>query len=291
MKLNMLTLNSNLNFGDRVNKIFWEKLADKTIYFDSNENHFVTTGSILCLVNNKSHVFGTGFISEYGDMGGGQFESHLSRLICKPHLISAVRGPLTRDKILGFDIDCPEIYGDPLMLMPCLYEPCDVNKTELQKTVGIIPHYVDSNSDNLKQLSRALELNHLKVKHIDIRVGENYKQLINQISSCEYIISSSLHGVIMGIMYHKKTIFMEFSDLVLGDGFKFQDFFESIGVKYSNTNIYKEDCLNNIIHVDYDKVSQTTLSLISAIPFCSHTQKQQLINKFIKFHNANIPQT
>ena len=43
-------------------------------------------------------------------------------------------------------------------------------------------------------------------------VGENFKKLIDEINECKYIISSSLHGVIMGLIY-KKTIFLEFSKM------------------------------------------------------------------------------
>ena len=91
--------------------------------------------------------------------------------------------------------------------------------------IGIIPHYIDKNNKNYKLLKTKLEKKEYIVKYIDIEVGNNYKKIIDKINNCKYIISSSLHGVIMGIIY-KKTIYVEFSDKVLGNGFKFEDFFK-----------------------------------------------------------------
>lgn len=80
---------------------------------------------------------------------------------------------------------------------------------------------------------------------IDILVGTNYKKIIDKILSCEVIISSSLRGVILGVIYKKKTVFTEFSDKVVENGFKFFDFFESLDINY-NVLKYDSDNLQTI---------------------------------------------
>ena len=281
-KINIKTLNC-LNFGDAINKLFWEILTNGTIYYNGNELHYLTTGSIMCLVDEKSIIFGTGFISQHGDIGGGDFKSTSNRKIKKPHSVIAVRGPLSRQKLLDFEIDCPENYGDPLLLMPCINYNClEINKN----IIGIIPHYIDKNNNNYKLLKKNLEKDKYVVKFIDIEVGSNHKKLIDDINSCKYIISSSLHGVMMGIVYKKRTIFVEFGDKVVGNGFKFQDFFKSININYKNINTYDTKILDNVINVDYKYLVSTGVKLISLIPFIETERKTELIDKYKKFYNT-----
>ena len=69
-------------------------------------------------------------------MGGGNFKSNSNKKNCNPYKIISVRGPLSRKKILDFGIECPEKYGDPLILLPCMYN----NYKKVDKDiVGILP--------------------------------------------------------------------------------------------------------------------------------------------------------
>jgi len=279
--MNIFTLVSS-NFGDGVNKLFWEYITQKKIYNNRSELHYITTGSIMCLINNKSIIFGTGFIANNGDLGGGNFHSTSSIKHHTPHKIIAVRGPLSRQKMLDFGIKCPENYGDPLILLPCL------NNSYLNiqdNIIGIIPHYIDKNNENYKLLKTNLEKKGYIVKYIDIEAGKNHKKIIDEINNCKYIISSSLHGVITGIVYKKKTIHVTFSDKVVGNGFKFEDFFKSINITYKNINKYDIGILDNIINVNYENLIKTGTKLISLIPFISSERKTELTIKYKKFYN------
>lgn len=200
-KINIYTFNS-LNFGDGINKLFWEKITEKKIINNNSNLHYITTGSIMCLVNNKSIIFGTGFIDKNADIGGCNFKSINNNIYQTPHSIIAVRGPLSRQKLLDFKIQCPENYGDPLILMPCIYN----NYKNIQNNIfiGIIPHYIDKKNENYNLLKKNLENKGYNVIYIDIEVGNDYKRFIDNINKCNYIISSSLHGIIMGIVYKKK---------------------------------------------------------------------------------------
>jgi pyruvyltransferase len=283
--LNINTLNSK-NFGDGINKLFWEYLTKNEIYKNTSEPHYITTGSIMCLVKNKSIIFGTGFISKDADLGANRkmnnFCSTSSIKHLQPHKIIAVRGPLSRQKMLDFNIECPENYGDPLILMPCLNN----NYTNIEDNIiGIIPHYIDKNNKNYDLLKTNLEKEGYTVKYIDIEVGANHTELINNINKCKYIISSSLHGVIMGVVYKKKTIFIEFSDKVIGNGFKFEDFFQSVNITYKKINTYDIGILDNIINVDNEYLIKTGIKLISLIPFISSERKLELTSIYKNFYN------
>lgn len=281
-KINIYTFNS-LNFGDGINKLFWEKITEKKIINNNSNLHYITTGSIMCLVNNKSIIFGTGFIDKNADIGGCNFKSINNNIYQTPHSIIAVRGPLSRQKLLDFKIQCPENYGDPLILMPCIYN----NYKNIQNNIfiGIIPHYIDKKNENYNLLKKNLENKGYNVIYIDIEVGNDYKRFIDNINKCNYIISSSLHGIIMGIVYKKKTIYIEFSKNVIGNGFKFQDFFKSINVNYKNINVYDVSVLDNIINIDYDYLLKIGRKLISLIPFINKERKDILTSKYNTFYN------
>ena len=88
--MNIFTLESR-NFGDGVNKLFWEYITQNKIYNNKSKLHYITTGSIMCIINNKSIIFGTGFISNNADIGGNNFRSTSSIKHHTPCKIIAVR--------------------------------------------------------------------------------------------------------------------------------------------------------------------------------------------------------
>ena len=200
--LNIQTHFGGGNFGDSVNQVFWNKLTRKKIINDKDSIHYLTTGSIMTQANNNSIIFGTGFISNDSDLGGNNYKSKSNKKNCIPQKIISVRGPKSRQKLLSMGLDCPENYGDPLILFPSIYTPKNLT---VKNKIGIIPHYVDFDSKKVKTLIKNLEKQNFDVKKINILVGEDYKKFIDEINECETIISSSLHGVIMGLVYKKKN--------------------------------------------------------------------------------------
>ena len=279
--MNIFTIKSK-NFGDGVNKRFWREIVKKEIVYNKEKEHYITTGSIMCLVNKNSIILGTGFISNKADLGGRKFKSQDNKKYVIPKKVISVRGPLSRKKLIDFSIECPENYGDPLILMPCIYSK---QKKIKENIVGIIPHYIDKNNNNILKIKEELEKNRYKVKIIDIFVGRRYNKLIDQINECKYIISSSLHGVIMGIVYKKKTIYTKVSNKVIGGSFKFQDFFKSININYEDKKDFSKEILNNTINVDYENLVKVGKNFISIIPFISEKRKKNLIKIYTEFYN------
>src|SRR5690606_24326373 len=100
----------------------------------------------------------------------------------KPRKVLAVRGPLTREYLLQRNIECPEIYGDPALLLPRYYQP----KIKKKYKIGIIPHFKEKNSALVKNLLQKNEFH-----FIDIQYFTNWENLIDEINSCEFILSSS----------------------------------------------------------------------------------------------------
>jgi pyruvyltransferase len=271
------------NFGDAVNPRFWKELTgNNNIESNKNKPHYITTGSIMCLVQTNSIILGTGFMYKDGDLGGGDWGATNNKKNVNPSNVISVRGPLSRKQLLKLNVECPENYGDPLILMPCIYNKR--SNVTLKFIIGIIPHYVDKNNENYKLLRKNLQNKGYIVKFIDIEIGDNYEKIIDEINCCTYIISSSLHGIIMGIIYKKQTIFVEFSNSVNGNGFKFQDFFKSIDINYKNQNIYDVNLLDNIINVDYKILQEVSKKLISVIPFIENDKKESLKQKIQLFY-------
>src|SRR3972149_3109980 len=192
----------SINFGDQLTKYIIEKLSGyKVIYCDhiNDCSRLMATGSILSEGNlDKSIIWGNGF-AWYADP------------VYKPLQILAVRGKLTRKKFIDSGINCPEVYGDPALLLPSIHNPLINKKYKL----GIIPHLID-----YEKVKWEYEGNNIV---IDLR--EPIETVINNILQCEKIISSSLHGIIVSQAYGIPTAWVKFSSKIIGDDFKFHDHF------------------------------------------------------------------
>lgn len=250
------------NWGDALNPILVRYMAGKNIipyneiFLYKNLNIYSVIGSVLGTFNkNNLVIWGSGFISAE------------SKIKIKPKKVCAVRGPLTRNLLLKQGISCPEIYGDPALLFPLFYKPSIKKHYKL----GIIPHYVDQENPMLQNL-----IDDPDVLYIDILSGI-YK-VVDDICKCEQIASSSLHGIIAADSYGIPSIWIKFSDDIVGDGFKFYDYFESVGRKKEKPLAIKDgmtsdDILNCVL--DYD-ISIDLVQLIEACPFMTENQINSL---------------
>jgi pyruvyltransferase len=91
---------------------------------------------------------------------------------------------------------------------------------------GIIPHYIDQKSDIVCSLKGD------DVLIIDINQAQSPATFVDQIHQCEVILSSSLHGIIISDSYTIPAYHVKFSDNVIGDGFKFRDYYASVKRPY-----------------------------------------------------------
>jgi len=167
-----------------------------------------TAGSILrhLRVADCATVWGSGIIS-----CGDRF--------ARPLQTFAVRGPNTRARMMQLGYDCPKVFGDPAILLPRFFSPSIGGNAD----VGIVPHYTDYNAIKARFLERP------SIKVID--VGQPVEQVISDICGCEHILSSSLHGLIVGHAYGLHAVRIKSEAELHGDGVKFDDYANGVDIE------------------------------------------------------------
>lgn len=188
-----------------------EKITHSDVFNVENPNlnyKVYSTGSVMRFTKSDSIVWGTGCI-EPGSIGE------------KPKKVYSVRGPLTRDELIKRGIDCPEVYGDPALLYPLIYNPKIVKKYKW----GIIPHYIEYDDPKCIKILKNLEKEGVKI--IDICAGE--EEFIDELLEVENVVSSSLHGLIMADAYNIPNARVNLSNKLIGGHFKFRDYYISVG--------------------------------------------------------------
>jgi pyruvyltransferase len=238
-----------LNFGDYLNFDLMSKLSQKKVEWVPNHYHdeyFMAVGSVLQLATDKTVVWGSGLISD----------RYLP--LASPREILAVRGPLTRGRLKHAKIKCPEIYGDPALIMPEIYFP----KIDKIYDLGVIPHYVDKKNKFFEQKFNP------NIKVIDIS-QPNFEGFINEVLSCKKIISSSLHGLIIADAYDIPALRIEFSKEVVGGDFKFNDYFLSVNRECKKAILIKENTeIKKLLDLNFSyKKSIDIKRLIEVSPF------------------------
>jgi len=246
------------NFGDAINPVLIRYLSGETPknvscrpwrklkQLITKEPVYFVVGSTLQWADRYSIIWGAGFISNRW------------KLRAKPQEIRAVRGPLTRKIIINQGLECPEIYGDPVLLLPRFYYP----KIKKKYKLGIIPHYIDKSHpllENFKNISDVLILD----------IEEDTRKFVRDVLSCECIASSALHGLILADSYGIPSTWIKLSDKVLGKGFKFRDYFASVHRQDKepvilNKHTKIEDILNSFKNYKIDIDLET---LLDSCPF------------------------
>ncbi|PZX09459.1 polysaccharide pyruvyl transferase family protein [Celeribacter halophilus] len=200
-----------MNFGDWIGPYLFNKMTGKRARLRKAKGpwsyQIFSCGSILSHIEapDKAIVWGSGALTECA-----QFE--------RPKKIFAVRGPMSREICLSQGYDCPEVYGDPGVLMPLFYKP---SKHERKVALGIVPHHTEF--DDLFEKFSGCE----GAKIVDVR--QPLETVISEISACKAIVSTSLHGVIISHAYNIPVAWAKFSGRLIGDEFKFKDYFLGVG--------------------------------------------------------------
>lgn len=210
-KVNLEYYDGEINLGETLSPVICNWMLEKAnIKLDKKvrrTKHLIALGSLLGEIGFfDATVWGSGIKSYY------QISALGKRKYFQKLDIRCVRGPLTKRALQDCGYKCPESYGDPAVLMPLIYN-AEVKK---EHKIGVVLHFQHN-----------LELPQ-DVKSVDIRTND-YKGFIDELLSCEKIVSSSLHAIILAEAYGIPAVF-------LGRGedfevFKYYDWYYSTGRK------------------------------------------------------------
>lgn len=196
------------NVGDALSGWLATKISGHRVRFTHyrwREPKVFVTGSIMSIADSTTTVWGAGIAWKDDKIDPR----------CR---ILAVRGPLTAARARSCGASCPDVFGDPALLMPRLYTP---PQPPYKRRLGIVPHLVDRN-----KVFKAFGHNPA-VQLVD--VTRTPERVADELSRCDAVVSSSLHGLILAAAYQIPFGWVEFSSGVVGDGTKFFDFYASIG--------------------------------------------------------------
>ena len=198
------------NLGDIVNPYIVEGLTGIPPRYAPRGAGLCAIGSVIKYARAGTPVWGSG-------------SPHAEDDLAPDADYRAVRGPLTRDLVLRNGGTCPEVYGDAAWFLPILYRP-EVARTH---RTGLILHFTHETAP--------LDIDPA-IRRIDIRrLGyDEIEAFLDEMLSCERIVSSSLHGVIIANAYGIPACLATVSGAeqqIHGDGIKFRDYYASIGVE------------------------------------------------------------
>lgn len=185
--------------------------------------HILGVGSILHHQNRKKAIaWGCGFIKGSNNFYGKN--------------VLAVRGQYSADRLVELGYPRIEIWGDPALLLPLIYQPKNIIR---KKNVAVVP--------NFSEYEKFEKLYGHKFDVIDLNT-DNIEGIIDLLCSYDYILSTSLHGLIISHAYGIPAIWIEDTVLV-GDSFhfKYRDYFSSVGIPYYEPFRDIEDILNSDI--------------------------------------------
>lgn len=194
------------NVGDLISPYLVERITKKRVRCVKTSvfPRLLGVGSILGSGSYNSYIWGSGSIN--GQLPDRQLD---------PKKIFAVRGKLTLALLESRYTVAENLpLGDPALLMPKFFTP----SSKFKFRVGIIPHYVDA--DQAKCL-----LTRCRSDFTVIDVRQDPEAFISKITECEFIFSSSLHGLILADAYGVPNRWIRFSDSIVGGFWKFLDYY------------------------------------------------------------------
>lgn len=167
--------------------------------------------------------------------------------------VIATRGPLSKELVEAAGHK-PVTCGDPVLLIPRFYKP----KTSPTVRFGILCSWVD-------HVEVAARFGHSVAV---LSASSPIEAVIDAIGSWEIVVSSCLHGLVAALAYGKPVLWVRFSDRMMGDGFKFRDFFASVGVDDPRC-VDLKDCadLRSGLRDVYDLTAPDTDELMTCCPF------------------------
>lgn len=270
------------NWGDDLNYYFLRELTRRPVVMYHNFKvaqwfhltNYLCIGTLLDAVNYSNAqtiVWGSGV--------SGQ-----ERSFVHPEKKMSIRGPKTKEFCDRYGVHCPEVYGDPALLLPLVYQPrrgvqCSIAASSVQEVqkasyrLGIIPHVVDLHHPVIEEIREKYTD---EILIIDLAHYKKWTDVIDQICSCEHILSSSLHGLIVSDAYQVPSCWIELTGKISGGHFKYYDYAASVNRSF-DTPFRIEKC-SDVADVvghsdsyfscaDSEKIKELQQGLIKVAPF------------------------
>jgi hypothetical protein len=220
----------------------------------SNKLPLKTAQLVSAAISGNVEVWGTGFISK-ATADNSFFRKKMN--------FHAVRGELSKrrvESILGHKIEA--VTADAGLLADLLVSPMKEKKYAL----GIIPHFREQTEPVFAELKDKFSNSTI------IDLMEDPISVIKKIASCEAIISSSLHGLIVADSYGIPNRWIVVSDKPKGDGFKYHDYYSAYGIDiepldHRNASTISINQIVDYYRIEPKMVNEKKALLIDCFPF------------------------
>lgn len=193
------------NFGDELSAAVIEKIINKPVTRALPTDHFklLGIGSIIQFAKDHDVIWGSG-------MNGKDLK--WKRYPFQVLDVRAVRGPLTQQFLINLGIKAPAVFGDPALLLPFLFPEFQVSLKPKYK-YSVIPHIS--------------EIEHLlKNKNVVLPTAP-WRTVVEKILQSEFVISSSLHGIIVAEAFGIPARFLRLTNNE--PDFKYADYYLGTG--------------------------------------------------------------
>ena len=210
---------SHINYGDTLSPLLVSILSSKKVRFSGTHDcELLGIGSILeRYARHRGRRMLTLNFAAVTVWGSGTIEAQSRRPDIGLANIVSVRGLLTKEK-LGLPSSTP--VGDPGILADLLL---DGKRPGKRYRWGIVPHLNDRNDPKVESLClRTGSATIIRLDNPDLRF------VTNELASCEYIASSSLHGMIAADSLGVPNMRLVAGDRVRGGSWKFDDYASSV---------------------------------------------------------------
>jgi pyruvyltransferase len=198
------------NVGDRIGGLIVEALTRRSVRLAGEAPlrvpNLIGAGSIAHWADERSWLWGCGLLARR------------MKLRRRPAAVLAVRGHLTRAALEAQGVACGGVVGDVGLLLPEVIAPAPKREHRL----GVVPNYVDRQTRFVAKCRRD------GVPVLDVHAAP--EAFVEQLTSCDRIVSSSLHGIVLAHAYGLEAAWVALSRSVLGRGFKFHDYYSSLGI-------------------------------------------------------------
>jgi pyruvyltransferase len=203
---------SKKNFGDWLSPALCAHLSGReVVHAPPGRCELLAIGSILGRLghgwfSHKTTVWGSGFIQDQSP-------------VSSKHRYCAVRGHRTAALLKGASVGA---FGDPGLL--CARLVPDHASIPRRHPIGVIPHYKDREHPAVKAFLDA----HPGAIMLDVFTEP--VEFLRQVAQCEFVLSSSLHGLVVSDAFHIPNVWVEISGPLRGDRFKFADYYSVFGI-------------------------------------------------------------